>query len=87
MSDLPGAPASQIKELMIPTDIPPRPWHTVGVDLFHLDGVEYLLTADCYSKIPFVRKLGSQTAFSVQLTSPPPWFYARLNRCPCTTDI
>ena len=64
--------ASQIKEAMIPTDIPPRPWHTVGVDLFHLDGVEYLLIADYYSKFPFVRKLGSQTAFSVQLTSPPP---------------
>ena len=45
---------------MIATDIPPRPWHTVGVDLFHLDGMEYLLIADYYSKFPFVRKLGSQ---------------------------
>ena len=52
--------ASQIKEPMIPTDIPPRSWHTVGVDLFHLDGVECILIADYYSKFPFVRKLGSQ---------------------------
>ena len=52
--------ASQIKEPMIPTDIPPRSWHTVGVDLFHLDGVECTLIADYYSKFPFVSKLGSQ---------------------------
>ena len=79
--------ASQIKEPMIPFDIPPRPWHTVGVDLFHLDGVKYLLIADNYSKFAFARMLGLQAAFSVQLTSPPPRFYARLNHCPCTTDI
>ena len=52
--------ASQIKDPMIQTDIPPRPCHTVGVDLFHLDGEEYLLIADYYSKFPFVRKLSSQ---------------------------
>ena len=71
--------ASQIKEPLIPTAIPPRPWHTVGVDLFHLDEVEYLLIADNYAKFSFVRKLGLQTAFSVQLTSPPSWCYDRLN--------
>ena len=79
--------ASKIKEPMIPTAIPPRPWQTMGVDLFHLDGVEYLLNADYYSNFPFVRKLDSQTAFFVQLTSPLSWCYARLNHRPCTTDI
>lgn len=49
--------ASNAKQPLIPTEVPPRPWHTVGTDLFHLHDYEYLLIADYYSKYPFVRKI------------------------------
>ena len=57
----------QKKEPLMPTDVPPRPWHTVGTDLFYLDGSEYLLVADYYSKFPFVRKVpqGKSTSETV----------------------
>ena len=41
----------------MPMDIPPHQWHTLGSDLFYLDGQDYLLVADYYSKFPIVRKL------------------------------
>ena len=48
---------TQTKEPLIQPEIPPRPWHTVATDLFYLEGAEYLLIADYYSKYPFVRKI------------------------------
>ena len=45
------------KEPLMPHDVPPHPWHTVGTDLFYLDGITYLLIGDYYSKFPVVRKL------------------------------
>ena len=48
---------SQPKEPLIQTEIPPGPWHTIGTDLFYLDGAEYLLVADYYSKYQFVREV------------------------------
>ena len=38
------------KEPLIPTEVPPRPWHTIGTDLFYLEDAEYLVIADYYSK-------------------------------------
>jgi transposase InsO family protein len=52
---------SQQKEPLIQTEVPPRPWHTIATDLFYLNGEEYLLIADYYSKFPFVRKLPKQS--------------------------
>lgn len=49
--------SSQKKEPLIQTEIPPRPWHTIGTDIFYLKGNEYLLISDYYSKYPFVRKI------------------------------
>ena len=37
--------------------MPPRAWHTIGTDLFTLEGSEYLVVADYYSKYPFVRRI------------------------------
>ena len=51
---------SQQKQPLIQTEVPPRAWHTVATDLFYLDGDEYLLMADYYSKYTFVRKLPKQ---------------------------
>jgi transposase InsO family protein len=48
---------TQTRQPLIPTEIPPRPWHTIATDLFYLDNTEYLLVSDYYSKYPFVRKI------------------------------
>ena len=40
---------------MIEVEIPPYPWHTLGTDLFQVNGKWYLLLTDCFSKVPFVR--------------------------------
>ena len=44
-------------ELAALKEVSPRPWHTVGTDLFYLDNDEYLLIANYYTKYPFVRKI------------------------------
>ena len=41
---------SNAKELLIPHEFPDRPFQKIGVDLFHFDGKEYLLTVDYYSR-------------------------------------
>ena len=42
---------------LIPSDIPPRTWHTITTDLFYYNEDEYLLIADYFSKFQFVRKI------------------------------
>ncbi|XP_028404008.1 uncharacterized protein K02A2.6-like [Dendronephthya gigantea] len=56
---------SQQKEPMIPSEVPPRPWHTVSADLFKVNNFWYIVIADYYSKFPFVKKLNSLTATTV----------------------
>ena len=56
---------SQSKEPMIPQETPPRPWHTVGSDLFFWNNMWYLLITDYYSKFPFIRRLHSLTSSAV----------------------
>lgn len=56
---------SQPKEQMIPSEPPPRPWHTVGADLFFSNQTWFLMIVDYYSKFFFIRKLSSQSAASV----------------------
>jgi transposase InsO family protein len=48
---------TQTRQALIPTEVPPRPWHTIATDLFYLDNTEYLLVSDYYSKYPFVSKI------------------------------
>jgi transposase InsO family protein len=61
---------SQTSEPLQSHDIPQRPWETVGTDLFHFDGAEYLIIADYYSKFPIIRKINghSTSAAIVKLT-------------------
>ncbi|XP_041453631.1 uncharacterized protein K02A2.6-like [Lytechinus variegatus] len=48
---------SQPKEELLPHELPTRPWQILGTDLFHLEGREYLIIADYYSKFPLVRRM------------------------------
>ena len=69
------AQPQQPKEPMMPADVPPRAWHTVGADLFYSKGTEYLLVSDYYSKFPFVRRLPAKctsAAVILQLKAGPP---------------
>lgn len=40
----------------MPHDIPQKPWHTLGCDLFFWNNSPYLLLSYYYSKFPLVRK-------------------------------
>ena len=46
-----------VKEPLTPHDIPPKPWHTLGSDLFFWNNESYLLVSDYLSKFPVIRKL------------------------------
>ena len=46
-----------VKESLMPHDVPQKPWHTLGSDLFFWNNSPYLLVSDYYSKFPLVRKL------------------------------
>jgi hypothetical protein len=48
---------SKQKEPMIPSNIPELPWHTVGTDLFHWNGSDYLIVVDYYSRYFEIAKL------------------------------
>ena len=50
------------KEPMIASELPQYPWQKVGVDLFHLNGAEYLVLVDYFSRYPEVQKLTSTTS-------------------------
>ena len=48
-----------LKEPLMPHDIPQKPWHTLGCDIFFWNNSPYLLLSDYYSKFPLVRKLNN----------------------------
>ena len=50
---------------MISTLLPKHPWERVGTDLFELNGKQYILIADYYSRYPEVIRLTSTTSASV----------------------
>ena len=50
---------------MLATPLPARPWERLGADLFHLDGVTFLLIVDYFSRYPEVIRLTSLTSKSV----------------------
>ena len=50
---------NQTREPLIPFAIPNTPFQTVGIDLFYLDGVDYLLLVDYLTKWPVVKRLSS----------------------------
>jgi len=57
--------AGNAKEPLIPHDVPKRPWHKLGIDLFYLRNENYLLLADYGSKFPIVKKLKTTSSREV----------------------
>ncbi|XP_037558085.1 uncharacterized protein LOC119435243 [Dermacentor silvarum] len=55
----------QCSEPMLPSATPTRPWEEVGVDLFHLNGQDYVLLVDYRSRFPEVISLRSTSAPAV----------------------
>ena len=53
--------SSQQAETLLPHDIPDGPWQVLATDIFHLDGNDYVIVADYYSKMPFVQRLTSNS--------------------------
>nr|XP_055074185.1 uncharacterized protein K02A2.6-like [Misgurnus anguillicaudatus] len=56
---------TNLREPMLPTDFPSRPWSTVGADLFQKDGKVYLVVVDYFSRFFEVAKLTSTTSEAV----------------------
>ena len=52
----------QQAETLLQHDIPDGPWQVVASDIFHLEGNHYVIVADYYTKMPFIRRLS--TTFS-----------------------
>ena len=50
---------------MIPSDVPERPWQTVGSDLFELNGSNYLLVVDYLSAFVELAKLNNTSSASI----------------------
>ena len=50
------------KEPLLPHPVPTHPWEKVGIDFFSLDGRDFLLIVDYYSKYPEVVQMPSKTA-------------------------
>ena len=57
--------AKPSKEPLIPTSLPAYPWQKVATDLFHLDGKDYIVVVDYFSRFPEVKRLKSTTTQSV----------------------
>lgn len=53
---------ANMREPMMETECPDRPWVKVGVDLFEFGGSHYIVCVDYYSKWPEIAKLDSLTS-------------------------
>ena len=52
-------------EPLISSTTPPRPWHTVGIDLFQYDTHQFIVVVNYYSRYPEVLRLTSMTSARV----------------------
>uniref|UniRef100_A0A3B3HH25 Gypsy retrotransposon integrase-like protein 1 n=1 Tax=Oryzias latipes TaxID=8090 RepID=A0A3B3HH25_ORYLA len=56
---------TNLRETLIPTEFPTRPWSTVGADLFQFGSQHYLIVVDYHSRYFEVAKLTSTTSEGV----------------------
>jgi len=51
------------KEPLLPHDVPPKVWHTLGSDIFFWNQTDYLLVVDYYSKFPVVKNVPTASLY------------------------
>ena len=47
------------------SEVPPHPWHTLGLDLFYFQRIDFLVVVDYFSKYLIVRKIPNSTSSAV----------------------
>ena len=57
---------SNVKEPLLPTEVPNGPWEVIGTDLFEIKGKMFIIVSDYYSRFPLVKQLSSITSASVK---------------------
>ncbi|UYV77328.1 K02A2.6-like [Cordylochernes scorpioides] len=56
---------ANLKEPMLPHQAPDYPWQKVGIDIFQIESVRYLLIVDCFSKYPEIYQLQDLTTDTI----------------------
>ena len=56
------------KEPLLPHDVPPKAWHTLGSDIFFWNQTDFLLVVDYYSKFAVVKNLPTASRLQLLLT-------------------
>ena len=56
---------AQCKEPMLPHPVPDRPWQRLAADIMTMQGVDYLVVVDYFSKYPEVTPIPDKTSMSV----------------------
>ena len=46
-------------------ELPPFPWHTLGIDIFYWKRMDFLIVADVFSKYFLLRKLANSTSAAI----------------------
>ncbi|WP_419589125.1 DDE-type integrase/transposase/recombinase, partial [Thiolapillus sp.] len=59
----------QQAETLLQHDIPDGPWQVVASDIFHLEGNHYVIVADYYTKMPFIRRLSTTSSSASVITA------------------
>jgi len=53
------------KLLAMQPDLPTRPWEKLQSDIFQLNGANYLIIVDYYSRFPIIRALNNISASTI----------------------
>ena len=61
--------SSQQAETLRPLDNPDGLWQVLATDLFHLDGNDYVFVIDYYPKMPFIRRLTSNSTSTTVISA------------------
>ena len=58
-------PTAQAREPLLCHESPTRPWEKISIDLFEIEGTDYVITVDYYSRFFEVNQLNTKTSKEV----------------------
>ena len=58
-------PIAQAREPLLCHEVPTRPWKKIAIDLFEIEGTDYVITVHCYSSFFEVDQLNMKTSKEV----------------------